>query len=266
MTFFYANIGIARRIEIAAAKAADAYVSGHLSLHADSAAASISVNGATAAFVTADSPLTHVLNLAMDGPVDEADFYEIESFFKKRGAPVSIELCPLADLTAIEIMNDRGYKTMQFENVLARPLPVEPFSFTPSHEVKTPDAEGWSRTLAMGFFDAPEPAEDGIEIGRIFSKSEGLSIYGIEFDGELCAGGALDIRDGIATLCADATITSARGRGAQSALIQQRLIDARAAGCDIATATTLPGSLSQRNYERMGFRVMYTKVTLTKTF
>ena len=266
MTFFYANLGIAHRMEQAAAQAAVAYVEGHKKLHPGSNAASIAVKGAAAAFVTVDSPLTHVINLAMSEPVEEGDLYEIESFFQERGAPVSIELCPLADLSAIEILNARGYKTMQFENVLARPIPADPFLFTPAHATVTPDAENWSRTLAKGFFDSPEPAEDGIEIGRIFHASEGLTIYGIELDGELCAGAALDIRDGIATLCADATIFSARGQGAQTALIQQRLIAARDAGCDIATASTLPGSTSQRNYERLGFRVMYTKTTLLKTF
>ena len=35
-----------------------------------------------------------------------------------------------------------------------------------------------------------------------------------------------------------------------------------AQGCDMATASTLPGSVSQRNYERAGFEVVYTKVTL----
>jgi hypothetical protein len=32
----------------------------------------------------------------------------------------------------------------------------------------------------------------------------------------------------------------------------------------MATASTLPGSISQRNYERLGFRVVYSKVGLTK--
>jgi hypothetical protein len=30
----------------------------------------------------------------------------------------------------------------------------------------------------------------------------------------------------------------------------------------LATASTLPGSGSQRNYERMGFEVVYTRMTL----
>jgi hypothetical protein len=32
--------------------------------------------------------------------------------------------------------------------------------------------------------------------------------------------------------------------------------------CDLATASTLPGSVSQRNYERHGFQMAYTKAVL----
>ena len=45
-------------------------------------------------------------------------------------------------------------------------------------------------------------------------------------------------------------------------LIAARLNDAVAQGCDLATASTEPGTASQRHYERMGFEVVYTKVTL----
>ena len=48
------------------------------------------------------------------------------------------------------------------------------------------------------------------------------------------------------------------------ALIHARLSAAAAKGCLMATASTLPGSLSQRNYERAGFRVAYTKAVMRK--
>ena len=48
----------------------------------------------------------------------------------------------------------------------------------------------------------------------------------------------------------------------QRELIAARLNEALARGCDLATASTLPGSGSQRNYERMDFQVVYTKVTM----
>ena len=67
---------------------------------------------------------------------------------------------------------------------------------------------------------------------------------------------------GLAILFADGTLPGARRQGLQSALIRARLHDAAARGCDLATASTLPGSLSQRNYERCGFQVVYTRAIL----
>ena len=75
-------------------------------------------------------------------------------------------------------------------------------------------------------------------------------------------GGALAVRDGLATLFADSTIAAFRRQGFHRELIAARLNEAIALGCDMAMAATLPGSTSQRNYERLGFEVVYTKVTL----
>ena len=63
-------------------------------------------------------------------------------------------------------------------------------------------------------------------------------------------------------LFADSTIARHRRRGLHHELIAARLNEALAQGCDLATASTLPGSGSQRNYERLGFEVVYTRVTL----
>jgi hypothetical protein len=54
----------------------------------------------------------------------------------------------------------------------------------------------------------------------------------------------------------------ARRRGAQSALLAERCRAAAAAGCSLAIAEAEPGSTSQRNMERLGFCVVYTRVEL----
>ncbi len=264
LTFFYANLGLARRLELACAQAAEAHAAAHRELYADSQACCLEVNGARASFVTADSPLTHVLNLGMTGPLEEGDLYEIEHFYEDRSPQVTIELCPLAVPDALELLVKRGYLPFQFENVLARPIPNETFAFTPSLPMLEPEAELWSRTLAKGFSEMDDPPEEASESGRVLHKAHGLRGFGIEIDGHLAAAGALEIRDQVATFCADATLPAARRRGAQTALIQNRLIEAQKAGCDIATAMVSPGSLSQHNYERHGFRVMYTRTNFAK--
>jgi hypothetical protein len=48
------------------------------------------------------------------------------------------------------------------------------------------------------------------------------------------------------------------------ALLQARLAAARRAGCDLAVVGTSPGSDSQRNIERAGFTLAYTKVIMVR--
>ena len=55
-----------------------------------------------------------------------------------------------------------------------------------------------------------------------------------------------------------------RRRGVQSGLIAQRLHEAALAGCEYAVVSTNPGSGSQRNMERRGFRLAYTKVVMVR--
>jgi hypothetical protein len=50
----------------------------------------------------------------------------------------------------------------------------------------------------------------------------------------------------------------------QTALLATRLLDAATAGCDIAVVTTAPGSTSQKNVQRRGFHLLYTRAVLVK--
>jgi len=49
------------------------------------------------------------------------------------------------------------------------------------------------------------------------------------------------------------------GKEAQLALLERRLQDGFANSCDLAMMGALPGSISQRNAERHGFRIAYTR-------
>ncbi len=70
------------------------------------------------------------------------------------------------------------------------------------------------------------------------------------------------IRDGVALLFSASTRFQFRKRGVQTALITARLQAAAHAGCDLAMVLTTPGSASERNIQRAGFRVAYTKPTM----
>ena len=73
------------------------------------------------------------------------------------------------------------------------------------------------------------------------------------------------MREGVASLGGASTLPAFRNRGAQTALLQARLAFAVESGCEVAMVTTLPGTTSQRNVERQGFRVVYTRAKLQRS-
>jgi hypothetical protein len=72
------------------------------------------------------------------------------------------------------------------------------------------------------------------------------------------------IVEGKMVACGAGTSAEYRGRGLQTALLRVRLAAAAEAGCEYAIVVTQGGTTSQRNCERLGFRVAYSKVTVIK--
>jgi GNAT superfamily N-acetyltransferase len=253
----FADRALARRIERAAAFDAKACAPAH------SGSATLDAGGGVSVFVGAESPLTHAIGVGLDGPVREAELNGIEAFFRSRGAPVSFELSPLADPGLFQALGERGYRITEFNNALVKRLAGLEIVFTPRvRRAIGGEDDVWAHVLGEGFFEKSELANEEMDIGRDLFRMSGSLCYLASVDGVPGAGAALTVRDGLATLCADGTIARFRGLGLQRELIAARLNEAAAQGCDLATASTLPGSQSQRNYERMGFEVVYTKVTM----
>ena len=83
-------------------------------------------------------------------------------------------------------------------------------------------------------------------------------------DGEPVGGGAVLVHRGLALLAGAATLPAYRNRGVHAALHHARLALARRRGCDLAAQGAEPGSTSQRNAERRGLRVAYTRAILVR--
>jgi hypothetical protein len=258
-SMIFADALLARRLE--AAEAANAR---GCSVQAGSAV--LEIAGGCAIFVGADSPLTQAVGLGLNGPVSEAQTDALECFFRSRGAAVSIELCPLADPGFLEILGARGYRPVEFNNVLLRRLAGADIVMTPRvRRATASEIDLWSHTVGHGFFEQPELTTEEMDVGRaVFAVPGALCYLAATEPGTPAGGGALAIHDGLATLFADGTVPAHRRTGLHGELIAARLNEAIAQGCTLATASTLPGSGSQRNYERLGFQVVYTKVTLRK--
>ena len=252
-----ASHSLARRIEAAEAENARAAAE----VRPDTAV--LAAAGGFAVFTGADSPLTHALGMGMNGPVRDAELAAVETFFRARGARPTFELSPLADPGLFETLGRRGYRITEFNNVMVKSLAGIELVFTPRIRRATENDAGlWAHTLGHAFFDKSELTGDEMNIGLDLFGMPGCLAYLATVDGETAAGAGLCLRSGLATLFADGVIARFRRRGLQAELISARLNEAAAQGADMATASTLPGAGSQRNYERLGFQVAYTRITL----
>lgn len=253
----FADLPLARRLEWAEAANACGCAPPH------PGAATLEIAGGRAIFAGAESPLTQAVGIGLAGPVSEAQLGGLEAFFRSRGAPVTIDLCPLADAGLVEALGARGYRAAEFNNVLVKRLAGAQIELTPRVRRATPsEADLWAHTVGHGFFEQPDLTTAEMDVGRAIFAMPGALCYLAATGGEPSGGGALTVHQGLATLFADSTPPRFRHQGLHREMIAARLNEAVALGCDLAMASTEAGSASQRNYERVGFSVVYTKVTL----
>jgi GNAT superfamily N-acetyltransferase len=273
----FADLALARRLERAEAMSSSCFVEARARLFPSSGACWIEVAGAYAMFDGPGSPITQTFGLGMFEPPIAGDLDRLEAFFHERGAETHHEVSPLADPAVVPLLNERGYQPFEFTSVMYRSiadqagLKASTTSTTDSDVIQAlrpavrllgdddRDHELYARVAAEGWRDLGY-ADFMLEIGRVSANTAGLHLFVAEIDGTAVAAGAVHLRDGVAHLAGASTIPEGRRRGAQLALLEQRLRFAAANGCDIALMGASPGSGSQRNAERHGFRIAYTRV------
>jgi GNAT superfamily N-acetyltransferase len=114
------------------------------------------------------------------------------------------------------------------------------------------NARGWAQ-------EHPELLDTIRRMGPMMAAREQSPCFLGELDGRAGAAGALCLHDGVALFGGAATIPELRRRGLQTALLYERMRYAFEHGCDLAMMVAEPGSDSQRNAERRGFRIAYTR-------
>ena len=102
-------------------------------------------------------------------------------------------------------------------------------------------------------------AEFMYQFGLISANCKGGFPFLAESENEPIATGMLFINDDVALLAGASTVPEGRRRGAQVALLNARLRFAMEKGCKLAMMCALPGSQSQKNAEKQGFRIAYTR-------
>jgi GNAT superfamily N-acetyltransferase len=260
----FSDLSLSRRLERAEARGGAEFVEARAAVFPESGARWIEVAGCHAMFDGAESPITQTFGLGMFAAPAEEDLARIEEFFRARAAPVLHEVSPLADPATLDLLNGRGYQPIEFTSVMFRPLRPSTHSADTRGEgvrvrvVGEGEHELWAQTSARGWSESGY-GDFMLGLARVGTKRPDAFSFLAESDGRPVATGALSICEGVALLAGASTVPEARRRGAQLALLDARLSFAAARGCDLAMMCALPGSASQRNAERQGFRIAYTR-------
>jgi GNAT superfamily N-acetyltransferase len=259
----FSDLVLSRRFERAEGYACAHYAEARRRLFPDSGAEWIEVAGTYAVFDGMESPITQSFGLGIFEELNPTALGVIERFFLDRGAPVFHEVSPFAGVAALDLLCSRRYRPVELSNVLYRP--VEPP--TPEHHgaisvrvIGPEETQLWTNISARGWsHEHPELLDFLLELGIISSaRDQSLCFLG-ELNGEPGAAGVLCLHEGVALFGGSATVPELRHRGLQTALLHERMRYAVERGCDLAMMVAQPGSDSQRNAERKGFRIAYTR-------
>ncbi|HKB02078.1 MAG TPA: GNAT family N-acetyltransferase [Gemmataceae bacterium] len=263
--FPFCDFALARRIERAEAESNVAFVEARARLFPHVGAQWVEVGGTYALFDGVDSPLTQTFGLGLFQPPTPTDLDRIETFFRDIGAPVFHEISPLADPAHLGLLAGRGYHPIELTTILVRLLRGGPIGLPAPGDIRVrvagPEEWGvWAQTAARGWSEVAEVAPAMLDLARVSAHRPRGPSFLAELDGRPVATGAMAMYAGVAVLAGASTIPEARRRGAQLALLDARLRYALDHGCDLAVMGAQPGTGSQRNAERQGFRVAYTRI------
>lgn len=233
-------------------------------------AAEEEICGGHMVFAGLGSPIGRATGLGLGRPFTGEDLDRVEEFYRSHNAPAQVDLCPLHDAAVFEMFKERGYGIAELNNVLYRKLDAnEAVSPAPAGcEIRRSlqaEAGEAGAIVERAFFSdgAPEPFRGLLEP---LYQMEGALAFAASIDGKIvaCATGLAIPEHRIFALGGAGTLLEFRGRGLQTALLRARMGAAAEAGCEYAVVVTNGGTTSQRNCERLGFRVAYSKVTVIR--
>jgi GNAT superfamily N-acetyltransferase len=259
----FSTLDLARRLERTEGMSCAAFAAARGRLFPDSGATWIEHAGAIAAYDGPDSPITQTFCLGLFETPTAMVMDQIESFFHARGAAADHEVCPLAGMATLDLLCSRGYRPIEVSSVLYRSVEVPPDSSSgaaTARPIRADEAELWTEINARGWAqEHPELQRFLREIGVISVARDNVVCFLGELDGEPGAAASLCLENGVALFAGAATIPAMRRRGLQAALLEARMRHAHQHGCDLAMMVAEAGSESQRNAERQGYRIAYTR-------
>jgi GNAT superfamily N-acetyltransferase len=260
----FSDLDLSRRLERAEGRACLEFAKARSCLHPNSGASWIECAGAYAVFDGVDSPVTQTFGLGLFEQLTPPSLDRIERFFFDRGAAVVHEVSPLAGLPTLDLLCARGYRPIELSSVMYRavdPSAPKDESAVTVRVAAPEDAALWTKVSARGWaHQNPELLGFLQEFGAISFACEHSVQFIAELDGQPGAAGSLSLHDGVALFGGASTIPELRRRGLQAVLLEARMHYAFEHGYRLAMMVAEAGSQSQRNAERQGFRIAYTRI------
>lgn len=187
-------------------------------------------------------------------PVELADF---EVFSAQHGQRPTLHLLSQAAPELLPTLRLRDYTLDYVLHLYVHDLQNLPL--TPVLDAQEPtDPAEWAALSTQGFGPGSE------ETMKLVARAPETHLFSVKVSGEFAGTAAMSVQDGIAAFFGTSTLAGARGRGVQAALLAYRLHAAAQAGADLATVFVTPGTGSERNIERAGFKLSGLRLTFTK--
>jgi GNAT superfamily N-acetyltransferase len=257
----FADFALARRLESTEGHGNAAFVEAQAKREPYSGAMRTSIAGTMVMFAGVGSPITQTFCLGIHERPTERDLDAIERYFTSRGSAVFHEVSPHAGADLHGTLAVRGYRPIELSNVMYQSIDATTgLAVNPElrvREVASHEADWYGSIAIRGWSEMPEVLP--FMQGFTRSSVEVATCFVAELEGQAIAAAALFMHGGVALLAGASTVPEGRRQGAQLALLDARLRTAAARGCDLAMMVAAPGSASQRNAERHGFRVAYTR-------
>lgn len=194
------------------------------------------------------------------GPGSESAVGAAQRWYQRHRQAWELEVVPVPEPSGLlQYLNARRFYQSSFATVLyGLTAHVRALLFSEMLVREVPPDE-FARLMVE--IDGTPEAERGFMLQlRAAEFAHDWRGYVAFVDGLPAARAALWMGAGVAVLGFAETRPEYRSRGCQTALIRQRIADAAHAGCDLVISQTAVGSTSQRNMERAGLRVAFTKV------
>jgi GNAT superfamily N-acetyltransferase len=260
------NRDLAVRIEQNRAAASRWYVARHRELFPEHGATLIEVAGGVAAWPSKyGSPsMGKAIGIALAEPTTADDLDRIEAFYAGVGEKTKLSLCPFTHASAFALLAERRYAIVDHFNVLSRRV-ADPLPSPSLAAERATNYRAWAALVRQGQGEAEGDPVRAETIAVVLGGAAQMHAFVATIDGAPVGGGGLLVDEGVATLFATSVLPVFRRRGVQASLVAARLAHAKTLGCDLAVVMTDVGGDSQRNVERLGFRVGYTATVFSQS-